>query len=163
MNGWLAHSVWLQMSLYHNSRKDYTNSALFFIKTAGFYSEQDMWQTWMKIHVKGLVNILDFHHLHNTNVPHIDFTIPYCQVTVICYGWAKSKTSLVFLIIDFVHLRFLVVSHDYKRVCPSVGPLVTLLSAGRDEPANDLICVYKLVQYLTCIFTTKILVHFTCK
>ena len=41
----------------------------------------------------------------------------------------------------------------YKRVCPSVGPSVgplvapsvMLLLAGRDEPANDLFCVYKLV------------------
>ena len=55
--------------------------------------------------------------------------------------------------------------HLYKRVYPSVGPLVgpligplvcrfvrwsvgplvTLLSGGRDEPANDLFRVYKLV------------------
>ena len=45
----------------------------------------------------------------------------------------------------------------YKRVCPSVGPSVRrsvgrsvgpsvmLLSAGRDEPANDLLRVYELV------------------
>ena len=41
----------------------------------------------------------------------------------------------------------------YKRVCPSVGrsvrrsvgPSVMLLSAGRDEPANDLFRVYELV------------------
>ena len=40
----------------------------------------------------------------------------------------------------------------YKRVCPSVGPSVgpsvMLLSAGRDEPANDLFRVYKLVLIL---------------
>ena len=52
-------------------------------------------------------------------------------------------------------MSFLVVSHDSIRgyvrpsvrrsVGPSVGPSVMLLSAGRDEPANDLFCVYKLV------------------
>ena len=36
----------------------------------------------------------------------------------------------------------------YKRVCPSVGPSVMLLSAGRDEPANDLFCVYELVYVI---------------
>ena len=54
---------------------------------------------------------------------------------------------------------FLVVSHDsiIGCVCPSVGPSVgrsvgpsvgpsaMLLSAGRDEPANDLFRVYELV------------------
>ena len=44
----------------------------------------------------------------------------------------------------------------YKRVCPSVGPSVrpsvrwsvgnAFVSAGRDEPANDLFRVYELVQ-----------------
>ena len=34
----------------------------------------------------------------------------------------------------------------YKRVCPSVGPSVMLLSAGRDELANDLFRVYELVE-----------------
>ena len=49
-----------------------------------------------------------------------------------------------------------VFSHEprlYKRVCPSVGPsvgpLVMLLSAGRDEPANDLFRVYELVNSQT--------------
>ena len=52
----------------------------------------------------------------------------------------------------------------YKRVCPSVGPLVRwsigpsvgpsvmLLSAGRDEPANNLFCVYELVSRNKMIF-----------
>ena len=46
---------------------------------------------------------------------------------------------------------FLVVSHDSIRGCVhplvrlSVGPLVMLLSVGRDKPANDLLCVYELV------------------
>ena len=52
-------------------------------------------------------------------------------------------------------------SHDSKRGCvrpsvgPSVGPSVrrsvTLLSAGRDEPANDLFRVYELVVANECI------------
>ena len=51
---------------------------------------------------------------------------------------------------------FLVVSHDSIRGCVrpsvgplvrwSVGPLVMLLSAGRDEPANDLFRVYELIS-----------------
>ena len=44
--------------------------------------------------------------------------------------------------------HFLVVSARlYKRVCLSVGPSVgnAFVSAGRDEPANNLFCVYKLV------------------
>ena len=50
---------------------------------------------------------------------------------------------------------FLVVSHDSIRRCLSVGPSVHLsvrllvnnafVSAGREELANDLFCVYKLV------------------
>ena len=32
-----------------------------------------------------------------------------------------------------------------RSVGRSVGPLVMLLLAGRDKPANDLFCVYKLV------------------
>ena len=49
------------------------------------------------------------------------------------------------------------------RVCPSVGrsvgrsvgPLVMLLSAGRDEPANDLFCVYELVFLAKVVDVTK--------
>ena len=45
----------------------------------------------------------------------------------------------------------LVVSHKSVRECPSVcrsvGPSVMLLSAGRDEPANDLFRVYELVTW----------------
>ena len=33
----------------------------------------------------------------------------------------------------------------HRSVGPSVGPSVMLLSAGRDEPANDLFRVYELV------------------
>ena len=51
-------------------------------------------------------------------------------------------------------LLFLVVSHDSIRECvrPSVGPSVRLsvrnafVSAGRDEPTNDLFRGYELVQ-----------------
>ena len=54
----------------------------------------------------------------------------------------------------FVTLLFSCEPRLYKRVCPSVGrsvgrsvgPLVMLLSAGRDEPANDLFRVYELVS-----------------
>ena len=52
-------------------------------------------------------------------------------------------------------------SHLYKRVCLSVGPLVrrsvgpsvgpsvrnAFVSAGRDEPANDLYRVHELVPF----------------
>ena len=37
----------------------------------------------------------------NDSVSRMDYTIEYRQVTVICYGQAKSKTSLVFLFIPF--------------------------------------------------------------
>ena len=37
----------------------------------------------------------------------------------------------------------------------SVGPLVMLLSAGRDEPANDLFRVYELVFYTFSIELTS--------
>ena len=49
--------------------------------------------------------------------------------------------------------KFLVVSHKSIRGCVllsvrrSVGPSVRLLSAGRDEPANDLFCAYELVDW----------------
>jgi len=50
------------------------------------------------------------------------------------------------------------VSHDSIRgyvrpsIGPSVGRSVMLFSAGRDEPANDLFCVYELVLTLTTKF-----------
>ena len=37
----------------------------------------------------------------------------------------------------------------FPSVGPSVGPLVMLLSAGRDEPANDLFRVYELVYAIS--------------
>ena len=54
----------------------------------------------------------------------------------------------------------------YKRVCPSVGPSVgplvrrsvgpsvgnAFVSAGRDEPANDLFRVYELVIIIMHLF-----------
>ena len=43
-------------------------------------------------------------------------------------------------------------------VGPSVGPSVMLLSAGRDEPANDLFCVYELVCFVNSLQTCKVLV-----
>ena len=60
-------------------------------------------------------------------------------------------------------------SHDFIRGCVrpsvgwsvgpfgrsvgrSVGPLVMLLSAGRDEPANNLFRVYKLVEVISLLF-----------
>ena len=59
--------------------------------------------------------------------------------------------------IQFVKMSFgsvvpyLVVSHDSIRGCVRllVRPLVMLLSAGRDKPANDLFRVYKLVCLLS--------------
>ena len=56
-------------------------------------------------------------------------------------------------------------SHDSIRgyvrpsVGPSVGPSVMLLSAGRDEPANDLFRVYELVT----IMISKGQKNFMCK
>ena len=49
-------------------------------------------------------------------------------------------------------------SHDSIRgyVSPSVGPSVMLLSAGRDEPANDLFRVYELVNNFIGINTSKL-------
>ena len=50
-------------------------------------------------------------------------------------------------------LQFIIFSREpqlYKRVSPSVcwfvGPLLMLLSAGRDEPADNLFRVYELVK-----------------
>ena len=64
--------------------------------------------------------------------------------------WALPLAG--FWLVSLPLFFYLVFSREprlYKRVCPSVGPsvgpLVTLLSAGRDEPANNLFCVYKLV------------------
>ena len=66
------------------------------------------------------------------------------------YSWATISWEG-----EFVHQSvgpsvcnpFLIVSHDSIRgyVGPLVGPSVMLLLAGRDEPANDLFRVYKLV------------------
>ena len=60
-----------------------------------------------------------------------------------------------FYVIFFFFLTLFILSHEprlYKRVCLSavrwsVGPSVSnaFASAGRDEPANDSFCVYKLV------------------
>ena len=51
---------------------------------------------------------------------------------------------------------FLVMSHNSIRGCVRllvsrlVCWMVSAVSAGRDEPANDLFCVYKLVQRYFC-------------
>ena len=59
--------------------------------------------------------------------------------------------SLVEVTISCNLAVLIVESHDSKRVCPSVSLLVgqsvrhVSVSAGRDEPANDLFSVYELV------------------
>ena len=65
--------------------------------------------------------------------------------------------KIIFNNSDLMHILFSREPQLYKRVCPSVGLSVgpsELLSvrnafvlAGRDEPANNLFCVYKLLAY----------------
>ena len=78
-----------------------------------------------------------------------------------CYQLHSKVLTLVFersFFFLFLMIGGFIFSQEprlYKRVCPSVGPSVgqsvgpsvgnAFVSAGRDEPANDLFRVYKLV------------------